>query len=139
MKGILIGFAGCVFVLPALSGGSEVVPVKEKVLGAPVYPGWTLNRKDDLVDKESGAHWYQNQYFSDDSVGKIVSFYEKQTGKKAFETKSTHTWAITTSEGVVINILAPPEGVEQRDDSNEEVIKVWKSLISIIKVEQPKK
>ena len=131
--------ATLLFFVQARPSFSDVIPMKDTVLGAPVYPGWTLNRKDDLVDKKSGAHWFQNQYFSDDPAEKVVAFYEQQTGKKAFETKDTCTFAITTSDGVVINIMGPPQGVEQRDETNQIVLKTWKSLISIIKIEQPKK
>jgi len=136
--GILVGGVCLLFFQPSL-GFSEGVPGQETVLGAPVYPGWTLNRKDDLKDQNSGAHWFQNQYFSDDTAEKIVGFYEKETGKKGFLAPSTYTYAVTTADGVVINIMGPPQGIEQRDQTNTKVLKIWKTLISIIKVEAPKK
>ncbi|HEX9757120.1 MAG TPA: hypothetical protein VGB26_04880 [Nitrospiria bacterium] len=136
--GILLGGV-CLLVFQPNLGFSEGGSGQETILGAPIYPGWTLNRKDDLKDKNSGAHWFQNQYFSDDTAEKIVGYYETSTGKKGYLAESTHTYAITTSDGVVINIMGPPQGVEQRDHTNTKVLKIWKTLISIIKVEQPKK
>ena len=138
MLGIMLGGLSLLIIQSPL-GFSDSALGQEMVLGAPVYPGWTLNRKDDLKDKNSGAHWFQNQYFSDDSADQIVAFYEKKTGKKGYLAESTHTYAVTTADGVVINIMGPPQGVEQRDASNEKVLKIWKTLISIIRVDQPKK
>ncbi len=116
---------------------AEMKPAKQTELGVPVYPGWVEKRKDQSVDSGTGVRMYKYEYFSDDPVNRIVSFYEKQTGKQAAENKITGIFTITAQDGAMIEVLGSSEGVPQMDAKGEKIIKKWRALITIMKMETP--
>ncbi|MCI0527129.1 MAG: hypothetical protein L0Y56_06770 [Nitrospira sp.] len=118
---------------------AEMKPAKQTELGIPVYPGWVEKRKDQSVDSGTGVRMYKYEYFSDDPVNRIVSFYEKQTGRQAAENKATGIYTITGQDGIMINVLGSSEGVPQIDAKGEKIIKKWRALITIMKMEPPSK
>lgn len=139
IKNLLIGFAvvlmGTVFLLPG-SGLAENSVATQTELGVPVYPGSEVKRKDDLEDPNTGAHWYKYEYFSDDVADKVIAFYERHTGKKAFENQNTQIFTINAPDGVMINVFSPSYGIPQKIAGGEKVIKTWKTLITVMKVEK---
>ncbi len=116
---------------------AEMKPAKQTELGVPVYPGWVEKRKDQSVDSGTGVRMYKYEYFSDDPVNRIVSFYEKQTGRQAAENKITGIFTITAQDGAMIEVLGSSEGVPQMDAKGEKIIKKWRALITIMKMETP--
>ncbi|GEM_PF-1828704 len=118
---------------------AEMKPAKQTELGVPVYPGWVEKRKDQSVDPGTGVRMYKYEYFSDDPVNRIVSFYEKQTGRQAAESRVTGIYTITGQDGVMINVLGSSEGIAQMDAKGEKIVKKWRSLITIMKMETPPK
>ncbi len=116
---------------------AEMKPAKQTELGVPVYPGWVEKRKDQSVDSGTGVRMYKYEYFSDDPVNRIVSFYEKQTGRQAAENKITGIFTITAQDGAMIEVLGSSEGVPQMDAQGEKIIKKWRALITIMKMETP--
>ena len=134
--GIVVGSIVLLSFLQA-STMAGMKPAKQTELGVPVYPGWTEKRKDQSVDSGTGVRMYKYEYFSDDPVNRIVSFYEKQTGRQAAENKITRIFTITAQDGAMIEVLGSSEGVPQMDDKGEKIIKKWRALIKIMKMETP--
>jgi hypothetical protein len=110
-------------------------PVKQTELGVPVYPEWVEKRKDHQSDPNTGVHFYKYEYFSDDAVERVVSFYEKKMGREAAENKLTGIYTIVGADGVMVNIMGAPEGIPQVDEASGKIIKNWRSLITIMKTE----
>ncbi len=117
----------------AASGGHSAHRAE---LGVPAYPGWVEKRKDDRGDPKTGVHFYKYEYFSDDPVDRIVTFYEKKTGREAAKNQMTGIFTITGRDGLMINVMGSDEGVPQVDQASQKVVKKWRSLITIMKSEQ---
>ncbi len=105
-------------------------------LGAPVYPGWILKRKDELVDAKIGVAIYKNEFFSNDSKEDIVNFYEEKTKRKGFNSQETGIYVITTQGGTQINIFSPEKGIPQVHTTKKQIIKTWQTLITIMKTDR---
>jgi hypothetical protein len=89
------------------------------------------------MDPGTGVRMYKYEYFSDDPVNRIVSFYEKQIGRQAAENKITGIFTITAQDGAMIEVLGSSEGVPQMDAQGDKIIKKWRALITIMKMETP--
>ena len=136
MIGIVVGsIVGSTFLHPSTM--AEMKPTKQIELGVPVYPGWVEKRKDQSMDPGTGVRMYKYEYFSDDPVNRIVSFYEKQIGRQAAENKITGIFTITAQDGAMIEVLGSSEGVPQMDAQGDKIIKKWRALITIMKMETP--
>jgi hypothetical protein len=121
-------------VLTAATGLTASKPIaKPTTLGVPSYSGWTIQRLDDKADSSGATHVYQYQYYSDDSGKQIVGFYEQHLSAAASFMEPTHTYTINASDGAMIQITAPPDGVPQTDDDGRPTGRTWSSLITIIR------
>jgi len=119
----------CGFVLSAPSWAGEDPP-----LPVPAYPNWTLRQIDQKTDAEGKSHGLLFQYVSDDSADKIVRFYETATKREATFSKISAMYTVYGSGGTMINVIGPDGGVLELDQAGEHVVKVWKSMVTIVQI-----
>jgi len=104
-------------------------------LSVPAYPGWTLRQMDRKRDQTRNTEATLYQYVSDDPADKIVAFYETATARQAVFSKVSATYTIYTADGMTINVLSPKEGVPELDPATEHVVRTWKSMVTIIRIQ----
>lgn len=102
-------------------------------LPVPAYPGWTLRQVDQRTDNEGGTQGVLFQYVSNDPADKIVKFYEKTTSREAVFSKVSAMYTVYGSDGTMISVIGPEDGVPELDQAGEHVVRVWKSMITIVK------
>lgn len=134
MRRLALAIAITGIMLSTSTGLTAPKPVaKPTTLGVPSYPGWRVHRLDDKADAAGKTHLYQFQYYSDDSAKDIVGFYEEHLNTAASFMEPTHTYTINATDGAMIQITAPPDGVPQLDDDGRPTGRTWNSLITIIR------
>lgn len=101
-------------------------------LPVPAYPGWTMRQVDQRTDA-SGTHGVLFQYVSNDPADKIVRFYEKATSREAVFSKVSSMYTVYGSDGTMISVIGPHDGVPEMDQAGEKVVRVWKSMITIVR------
>jgi hypothetical protein len=102
-------------------------------LPVPAYPGWTLRQVDQRTDTEGGTEGVLFQYVSNDPADKIVKFYEKATSHEAVLSKISAMYTVYGSDGTLISVIGPDGGVPELDQAGEHVVRVWKSMITIVR------
>jgi len=102
-------------------------------LPVPAYPGWTLRQVDQRTDNEGGTQGVLFQYVSNDPADKIVKFYEKATSREAVFSKVSAMYTVYGSDGTMISVIGPDDGVPELDEAGEHVVRVWKSMVTIVK------
>lgn len=102
-------------------------------LPVPAYPGWTLRQVDQRTDTEAGTQGILFQYVSDDPADKIVKFYENATNREAVFSKVSAMYTVYGADGTTISVIGPLDGVPELDQAGEKVIRVWKSMVTIVR------
>lgn len=132
MKPITVVVAILTWSLCTLFSGHTAWAGQDPQLPVPAYPGWTLRQIDQRTDT-AGTQGVLFQYVSNDPADKIVQFYEKATGRDAVHSKVSAMYTVYGPDDTMISVIGPGDGVPELDQAGEKVVKVWKSMITIVR------